>query len=162
MNRLDHVVNNNIKTNKDQLNGAIYDESAFDNSSFNSSRGIRDPLPVGTVTIRGGKKHRATAVAGLTCTWDNRATDSIINRKDTKNYERNMRYDKVEYIRADVMNCTTHDSKMFLCIPEFSSSKIINHCFHVDSDKGESGTGYEMIIGRDLMVQLDLMSNFKH
>ena len=46
-------------------------------------------------------------------------------------------------------------------MPEFSSSKIINHSFHIDNDKGESGIGYDMIIGRDLMVQLGLTSNFK-
>ena len=46
-------------------------------------------------------------------------------------------------------------------MPEFSSSKIINHCFHVDNDKSESGIGYDMIISRDLMVHLGLMDDFK-
>ena len=46
-------------------------------------------------------------------------------------------------------------------MPEFSSSKIITHCFHVDNDKGKSGIGCYMIIGRDLMVQLGLTANFK-
>ena len=46
-------------------------------------------------------------------------------------------------------------------MPEFSISKIINHRFHVDNYKGESGVGYDMIIGRDLMVQLGLTANFK-
>ena len=44
---------------------------------------------------------------------------------------------------------------------EFSGSKIINHRFHVDNDGGESGIGYDMIIRRDLMVQLVLTSDFK-
>ena len=44
---------------------------------------------------------------------------------------------------------------------EFFSSKIVNNRFHVDNEKGESGIGYDMIIGRDLMVQLGLMANFK-
>ena len=38
---------------------------------------------------------------------------------------------------------------------------MINHHFHVDNDKGDSGIGYYMIIGRDLMVQLGLTSKFK-
>ena len=46
-------------------------------------------------------------------------------------------------------------------MPHFSSSKIIEQLFHVDNDKGESGIGYDMIIGCDLMIQLDLMANFK-
>ena len=46
-------------------------------------------------------------------------------------------------------------------MPEFSSSKIINHRFHVNNSKGKSGIGYGMIIGRDLMVQLGLAADFK-
>ena len=46
-------------------------------------------------------------------------------------------------------------------MPGSSSSKIINNRFHVDNKKGESGIGYDMIIGRDLMVQLGLTADFK-
>ena len=46
-------------------------------------------------------------------------------------------------------------------MPEFSSSKIINHCFHVNNDKGESSIGHGMITGRDLIVQLGLTVKFK-
>ena len=46
-------------------------------------------------------------------------------------------------------------------MPEISSSKIINHRFHVDNNKGELGIGYDMIIVRELMVQLGLTENFK-
>ena len=58
MNRLDHAVTDNMKTNKYQLNEDIYNELTFENSSFNSSSGARDPLLVVTITLRGGKKHR--------------------------------------------------------------------------------------------------------
>ena len=53
MNKLDHVVTNNIKTNKNQLNDAIYNEPAFDTSGFNVSSGTRDPSQVVTGTLRG-------------------------------------------------------------------------------------------------------------
>ena len=46
-------------------------------------------------------------------------------------------------------------------MPEFSIRKTINHPFHVDNDKGESGIGYDMIIGRDMMVQLGLTTKFR-
>ena len=46
-------------------------------------------------------------------------------------------------------------------MPEFSSIKIIEHRSHVDKDKVELLIGYDRIIGRDLMVQLGLMSDFK-
>ena len=45
-------------------------------------------------------------------------------------------------------------------MPEFSISKIINHHYHVYNDKGESGIGYDIIIGHDLMVQLGLTVDF--
>ena len=44
---------------------------------------------------------------------------------------------------------------------EFSGSKIINQRFHIDNDEGESGIGYDTIIGSELMVQLGLTSDFK-
>ena len=47
-------------------------------------------------------------------------------------------------------------------MPKFSRSKINNHRFHVNNDKGESGIGYEIIIGRYLMVQLGLTVDFNH
>ena len=47
-------------------------------------------------------------------------------------------------------------------MPEFSRSKIISHQFHVDNDEVESGIGYDIIIGRDLMVHLGLTDHFKH
>ena len=85
MNILDHLLNENIRTNKDQLNEAIYNDPKFYTSSFNSSRGTRDPLPVVvTVTLLGGKKHRATTVAGLTLLWDSGDTNIMIKRKHTK------------------------------------------------------------------------------
>ena len=46
-------------------------------------------------------------------------------------------------------------------MPYFSSSKIIEHHSDVENNKGESGIGYDMIIVRDLMVQLGLTANFK-
>ena len=58
---------------------------------------------------------------------------------------------KVEYSIAVGLYCTTHDSKVPFFMPDFSSSKIINHRFRVNNYKGESGIGYDMIIGRDLM-----------
>ena len=59
------------------------------------------------------------------------------------------------------MYCTTHNVKVPFCMPQFSSSKIINHRFYVDNYKGELGIVYDMIICSDLMVQLGLTGDFK-
>ena len=46
-------------------------------------------------------------------------------------------------------------------MPKLSGSNIVNNSFHVDNDKVESGIGHDVIICRDLMVQLGLTANFK-
>ena len=81
---------NNIKDYNDQYNDAIDNEPTLDNISFNLCSDTRDPLPVVTVSLRGGKKHRATVVAGLTRLWGSGATDSMIKRRHNKHYELNM------------------------------------------------------------------------
>ena len=72
-----------------------------------------------------------------------------------------MRSNKVDYVTAAGVYCTTRDFKVPFCMTEFSSSKIVNHRFHIDNNKGESGICYDIIMGRDLMVQLGLTANFK-
>ena len=67
MNKLDHIVNKNLKTNKYQLNEATNNDTTFDTNIFNLSSINSDPLPVATVSLRGGKKHRSMTVSGLTC-----------------------------------------------------------------------------------------------
>ena len=68
---------------------------------------------------------------------------------------------KVECSTAKGPYCTTHDFKVSFFMTEFSINKIISHHFHVDKNETESGIGYDMIIGRDLMVQLILSTDFK-
>ena len=159
---MDHVVTDNIETKKYQPNKSIKNEPTFHTSTFNSYSETRYPLTVVTVTLRGDKKNVATTVDGLTCLWDSGATDSMINRKHTKDYERNMRSNKVEYITAAGIYCTAHDAKGTVCMSEFSSSKIINHLFHINNTRCESGIGYGLIIGRELMVKLGPTADFKH
>ena len=160
-NGLDHVVTNNLENNKYQSNEAISSEPNFDTSDFNLSSGTSDPLPVVTASIRGGKKHRSKTVAGLTCLWYSKATETTIKRQHTKHNERKMRSNKVENSTAAGVYYTPHDVKVAFCIPEFSIRKIINHRFHVNNDKVESGIRYDMIIGRDLMVHLGPTTDFK-
>ena len=55
----------------------------------------------------------------------------------------------------------TRDVKVTFCMTYFSSIKIILHLFNVDNNGGLLGIGYDMIIDRDLMVQICLMDNFQ-
>ena len=78
MNSLDHVVTNNLNNYKYQSNEAINSDPMFDTSDFNLSSGTSNPLPVLTASLRGGKNHRATTVAGITCLWDIGDTNRMI------------------------------------------------------------------------------------
>ena len=69
-----------------------------------------------------------------------------------KPYEPKICSNNVEYSTAVGMYCTVHDAKVPFFMPEFSSSKIISHRFHVDNNEGESFISYDMIIGCDLMT----------
>ena len=91
---------NNIKDYNNKYNEAIDNEPTLDNNRFNVSSVTIYPLPVVTVSLQRGKKHRATVVVGLTCLWDSGATNSMIKRRHTNYYERKMRPNIVEYSTA--------------------------------------------------------------
>ena len=78
MNRLDHVVPDNLKNYKYQSNEAIRSHLEFDTSGFNLSSGTSEPLPLVTVYLQLGKENIATTVAGLASLWKIGATDSMI------------------------------------------------------------------------------------
>ena len=84
----------------------------------------------------------------------------MVEIKHTKYYELKMRSNKVEYSTATGLHCTTHNVKVTFFVLELSIRKIIEHRFHFNNDKVGSGVGYDMIIGRDLMVQLGLTDDF--
>ena len=94
MNKLDHVMNKNIK-NKNQCNDATKYEPKFDNI-FSLSSGTKDPLSVVTVRLQGSKNHRGDIMDGLTCLWDSGYNYSMLKRQHTKPYEHNMRSNGVE------------------------------------------------------------------
>ena len=94
INKLYHIVTNNTKKNKNQHNDAIEYEPNFDNT-FSLSRGTKYPLPVVTVSLRGGNKQTVRIITSLTCLWDIRATDRMIKRRHTKPYERKIHSNKV-------------------------------------------------------------------
>ena len=93
---------------------------------------------------------------------DSGVANIMIKRKHTKYYKRWIHSNKVNYITAKGMYSTMHDFEATFFMPEFSSNKIIQQHFHVCNNIGESGIGYDMIVGHDLMVQLGLPTNIKH
>ena len=85
----------------------------------------------------------------------------MIKRRHTKYYEQEIQSNKVEYSTPAGVYCMAHDIKVPFFMTDCPSSKIINHHFHAGNDQGDSGIGYDMIIGLDLMVQLRPTAKFK-
>ena len=96
MNSLDNFVKSNVKS-INQVNDAIKNYLKIESFSDLYICLNKDPLPVVTVSLRGGKKYRSTLVDVITFQWDIWATNSMIKRKHTKPYECKMQSNKVEY-----------------------------------------------------------------
>ena len=67
-----------------------------------------------------------------------------------------MHSNQVEWSTAVGPYSMMHDVKVPFFIPEFSSSKITSHRFHIDNYDDKLGICYNMIIFHGLIVQLDL------
>ena len=116
MNRLDHVLTNNLKNNYDQSNEAINIERTFDTTNFNLSSGTSYLLPVVTVYLRGGIKRKTKTVDGLTCLWNIGTTNIMLNRQHNNHYESKIKPSKREYSTATGACCKTHTVKVpFAC-----------------------------------------------
>ena len=142
-----------------QHNDAIEYDPKFD-SKFSLYIRTKDPLKAVTVSLRGSKKQRSKIIFCLTWLWYNRANNSIIKRRHTKPYKRNMRSSKLKYSTATGPYCVTHDVKVSFFMAYFSRSKILSHLFHIDNNEDESGIGYYIIIGCYFMVKLFLSVGF--
>ena len=59
------------------------------------------------------------------------------------------------------MYFATHDVKVSVCIIDFSRSKIRTHHFNFNDNEGYIGIDCDIVIGQDLIVQLDLVEKFK-
>ena len=68
---------------------------------------------------------------------------------------------KVECGTAAEMCCTKYHTKMQFFMPYPYDRRIIKYPFYVKNDKGDTGVGYRMAAGQDLMVQLIPIDDFK-
>ena len=113
-----------------------------------------------TLSFRVGKKYRQTLNSGLPLLCHIGSTNSMIKSKHINPYKSKLRANKVEYSTASGLYKTTHDVKVPFSMTDFSNRNIITHRLHIDNAQGDTGIGYDMIIGHDPMVQLFLKSKF--
>ena len=158
INNLDQIVSTNIKNN--QVNDIVKNELKFDSINSPANNTVNYPLPIVTIRLRGGKKYTQNLNSVLTFLWDSGATDRMIKFKHIDTYNSKLRDNKVKCIMDAGPYKTTNAVKITFSMPEFSRSKIITHQFNIDYGKGDSRIVYDMIIGCDLMLQLDQKAKF--
>jgi hypothetical protein len=101
-------------------------------------------------------------VAGLSCLWDTGASDSMVKKSFVRKFREKFHKNKQEYDTAGGTYTTSnYDVKIDFTMPEFSASKIITQQFHVDNEEEDMNIGYDMIIRRELMVKLGLITDYK-
>ena len=86
---------NNLKIT-DQCNNIIYNEIYDDQFSLSSGTPMY-PLILFTVSLRGGKKNKATIIYGPICLWDSRSTNVTFKRQHTGAYELKVRSNNFDY-----------------------------------------------------------------
>ena len=146
--------------NKNQVDDVFDNELKFESSNSLANNHVQDLLPMVTIRIIVGNKYRHTLNSGITFLWEIGSNHRMIERKHINPYKSKLRANKVEYNTASGPYKTTHDAKVPFSMPQFSNRKIITHCFHIGNTQGDTGIGYVMIIGHDLMFQLGLKEKF--
>ena len=109
------------------------------------------PTPVTIANVIGGKKKRELKYKNLRVLIDTGCSHSIMHQKYTGSNKLNKR-PKLYSTGSGVLK-TLYETKMDFTLPEFSNKKIITWSFSVTDNKD---LGYDIVIGRDLMKELQL------
>jgi hypothetical protein len=113
-----------------------------------------EPTPVTLASIKGGKKFRNTTHEGLRVLIDTGCSHSLV----AKHYCKKLKTRKeTKYATGNGILITKHESKIHFTLPEFSDKKIITWKFSVADEKE---LGYDIILGRDLLIELRMNISF--
>ena len=96
INNLEHIVRNNINTNK--VNADIENWLRFDGSNSLANNNVNDSQPIVTIRIIGGKNYIQNLKSGIKYLCYSGATDIMINIKYINPYRSKLRANKAEYI----------------------------------------------------------------
>jgi len=147
MNVLDKIISTDCTSTNKLLN------DFHTNEMKNNSK--VEPTPVTIASIRGGKKNREVKYTNLRVLIDTGSSHSLINKKySSKN---NQKENKKKYSTGSGTLTTRYESTEELILPEFSDKKIITWHFSAFEN---NDIGYDIVIGRDLMLELGMEISF--
>jgi hypothetical protein len=114
-----------------------------------------EPTPVMIAVIKGGKKNREIKYDNLQVLIDTGSSHSLINKK--YGLESNRKESIKQYSTGSGVLKTKYKTMEQLMLPEFSDKKNITWHFSVFEGKE---VGYDVIIGRDLTLELKMDISF--
>ena len=115
----------------------------------------KKPTPVTLANVWGSKKGRKIKFDNLRFLLDSGCSDSIASLKYGKSSKEKW---KTKYFTAGSWQLKTqYQMDIMFSLPEFSNSKLINWKFHLTDNED---LGYDMVIGRDLMMSLGIDISF--
>ena len=82
----------------------------------------------------------------------------MIKKSFVRKFREDFCKNKQQYDTAGGTYTSDQDIRINFMMPKFSASKIINQRFHVDNEEEDMNIGYDMIIRRDLMTKLGLIT----
>lgn len=150
LNVLDQLITSNSYKANELLNDVHGDE--LKNNSKNTDS---EPTPVTIANVFGGKKKRTIKHEGIRVLLDSGCSHSIIKAKYADKHTQTKT--KHAYATGSGMLKIKYESKIHFVLPEFSDKKIIHWKFSLTESKD---LGYDMIVGRDLMIELKINLSF--
>ena len=149
MNVLDKIISKDMR--KDGLINDVHSNELKISSIKNSSP---QPTPVTIANVYGGKKNRNIANESLKVLIDTGCSHSIIVERFCSN---KIKKSKNTYSAGIGSLTTRYSSEVHFTLSEFSDKKIVHWNFNIIDSKD---VGYDMILGRDIMLQLKMDVSF--
>ena len=153
MNKLDKVINSNIRTLYDNRRTNLTSEVPDTHDIME----LHTPTPIVFVKLK--HKHKTkykTTNKSLIVLLDSGSSHSMIKYKHVKNKKHKFKKSLSTYSTAAGEYSTDHEVKLKFAFKEFDTNLILQHTFDIDRCDGSKGIGYDMIIGRDLLVKLKI------
>ena len=163
-NRLDSITTNDAYKVK-ELRNDVYRHELRTNSKvevpIKSNREDKNLTPVSLFSIRKGKQanKKGTKITGLKVLFDSGSSHSMATQRCAKENQTKILKKKTEFNVAGGSFHTDGEAVINFSLTEFSESKVIKWNFNIARDSEE--LGYDMVIGRDLLMALGINLRFK-
>ena len=140
--------------NYDLYKNNLLDDVHKDNELKNGLKNNNEPTLVTLASVRDEKKHRNISHESLKVLIDTGCSHSLLSKEHCKKL---ISQKEKSYATGNGMLKTNYKSKIIFSLREFIDKKIITWTFNV-ADK--ESLGYDMILGRDLLMELKMNVSF--